>query len=1005
MVSKRLMLMLFVAATGVRGNVLPPGIYPFRTYGSESGLGSLAAMRLAQDTVGYLWVATQDGAYRYDGTRFQRFGLQQGLPSTFIGALSAMRDGTVWVGTAAGTARFNGKRFEVDASLPRVAPNAISADDANRIYVALPQGLVVRTGTGGFVPVTAWPAGSEATGVWCDWNGGLWAATQGWVGQLTNGAWTWWEVTPRERIDGVVVDAQRRVWARSGNHLWSKGAAEAAFKDVSSALPATSNNGYLCLDTHHNLWVPTDSGVAIHDENGWRVIGQHEGLPTDWARDVLEDREGSIWVASLGVHRMLGRGELVSYKRSNGLPNEVTWCFLWDRDGHLLVGTDAGLARSTKDGFAVVPGTERMQIRTVVADEAHPPRQGEKADEAHAASSLHEGIPEGQVFWASGSPATIVRVDAHGVRRYGEEDGVVARSILVLMRDRTGAIWAGTRGGGLLRKAPDEDRFRRVDIPRGRSNEDFRGLIEDREGRIWAGGEEGLACLAHGRWTRFGIAEGFTRDYVSLVHQTLRGDFWASYFEPIGVVRFRAEERDGDVTLHLEQRIPYTNRVYLLGEDARGRLWVGTGDGAEVFDAHETTHISSTDGLAGDDTDAQAFYCDARGDVFIGTSSGFSHYVGRAGQPRLDPPQVRLTGVEVAPRHGFSASFSALSYFKPDIVEYEVRMAVLDDTWQSVTEPRAQWSALPPGDYRFEARARLRPGAWSEPATYDFYVAPAWWQTRWARVLGGLLLVALVWLAFRGRVALLRRRNQELEALVEQRTKELAELTVTDALTGMKNRRYLQLCMPDYTSDALRKHEVMARNGIDAMHGNADLIFFLLDLDWFKDVNDRFGHLAGDEVLVGLSALLAKTMRESDTLVRWGGEEFLFIARNASRAEAPVIAERMRVAVEGHEFQTGDTVVRLTCSIGFAAFPFVTGDRQLFSWEDVVDIADVCLYAAKRAGRDCWVGVAAHDSARPETLVTRMRQSIASVVAAGELEVLTSRETVVHWPERRNVAL
>ena len=1001
MFRKRLLLVLLVTATGVRANVLPPGTYPFRTYGSESGLGSLAAMRLAQDADGYLWVATQDGAYRYDGTRFERFGLRDGLPSTFISSLLAVRDGSVWVGTAAGTARFNGKRFEVEASLPRVTPNAIAADAANRLYIALPQGLVTRAGTAGFAPVAGWPSGSEATGVWCDWSGDVWAATQGWVGQLTQGAWTWWEVTPRERVDGIVVDAQRRVWARSGNHLWSKGATEAAFADVSSALPATSNNGYLCLDAHHNLWVPTDAGVAIHDEHGWRVIGQHEGLPTEWARDVLEDREGSIWIASLGVHRMLGRGELVSYKRSNGLPNEVTWCFLWDRDGHLLVGTDAGLARSTKDGFTVVPGTERMQIRTVVAEDPSTPRRGERAGETGAATAL----PEGQLFWASGSPATIVRIDSHGVKRYGEEEGVVARSILVLMRDRSGAIWAGTRGGGLLRKAPDEDRFRRVDIPRGRSNEDFRGVIEDREGRIWAGGEEGLACLAHGRWMRFGLAEGFTRAYVSLVHQTKRGDFWCAYFEPTGVVRFRAEERNGDVTLHIEQRIPYTNRVYLLGEDARGRLWVGTGSGAEVFDAHETTHISSTDGLAGDDTDAQAFFCDAHGDVFIGTSSGFSHYVGRADHPRLNPPRVRLTDVEVGPRHGFSASFSALSYFKPDIVEYQVRMAGLDEAWQPVTEPRAQWSALPPGDYRFEARARLRPGNWSEAAGYDFYVAPAWWQTRSARVLGVLLLVALIWLAFRGRVALLRRRNRELEALVVQRTKQLAELTVTDALTGMKNRRYLQLCMPEYTSDALRKHEVLARSGTDAIHGNADLIFFLLDLDWFKEVNDRFGHLAGDEVLVGLSALLAKTMRESDTLVRWGGEEFLFIARNASRAEAPLIAERMRVAVEEHEFHTGGAIVRLTCSIGFAAFPFVPGDRQLFSWEDVVDIADVCLYAAKRAGRDCWVGVAAHDSARPETLVARMRESIAGVVASGELEVLASRESVVQWPERRNVAV
>jgi diguanylate cyclase (GGDEF)-like protein len=363
-----------------------------------------------------------------------------------------------------------------------------------------------------------------------------------------------------------------------------------------------------------------------------------------------------------------------------------------------------------------------------------------------------------------------------------------------------------------------------------------------------------------------------------------------------------------------------------------------------------------------------------------------------------------LTSIEVGPRRAFSAAFSALSFFKPDIVEYEVRMTGLDDAWQRAPEPRARWSALPPGDYRFEVRARLRPGHWSAPAAYDFTIAPSWWQTSWARALGLLLLVALVWLAFRGRVALLRRRNRELEALVEQRTRQLADLSVTDALTGMKNRRYLQLCMHEFTSEALRKHEALERSGAEPSRGNADLIFFLLDLDWFKDVNDRYGHLAGDEVLVGLSNLLGRTMRDSDTLVRWGGEEFLFIARNASRIEAPAIAERMRLAVEQHEFQAGDAKVRLTCSIGFAVFPFLRDDRHRFSWEDVIDVADVCLYAAKRAGRDCWVGVAARETSQPETLIARMRRSIADVVAAGELEVLTSPEkNVVRWPERRIV--
>ena len=72
---RRAALIVLLAAVPAAARVLPPGIRPFRTYGTEAGLGSLAAMRLAQDTAGFLWVATQDGVYRYDGNRFARFGL------------------------------------------------------------------------------------------------------------------------------------------------------------------------------------------------------------------------------------------------------------------------------------------------------------------------------------------------------------------------------------------------------------------------------------------------------------------------------------------------------------------------------------------------------------------------------------------------------------------------------------------------------------------------------------------------------------------------------------------------------------------------------------------------------------------------------------------------------------------------------------------------------------------------------------------------------------------
>lgn len=921
--------------------VLPPGTYPFRTYGVEAGLGNLSAVRITQDSRGFLWAATQDGIYRYDGNRFRRYGLEEGLPSTFIATIVAGPAGALWAATGAGVVRWDGERFRVVPTLPRLTANALAASKDGRVWVATQQGLFSGSGDA-FARVATW--NGPATAVWFDEkNKDVWIGTTGVISRLSTGQPTnrpTVSLTPKERIDAIVVDARDRVWARSGNHLWSMRRDGSDVRDETAALPSTSNNGYLALDARGDLWVPTDRGLAIHDGGGWRVLGSAQGLPTDWARDVFEDREGSIWVASLGVHRMLGRGELVSYKRT--LPSEVTWCFLWDRERRLLVGTDLGLARSTPAGWSVVEGTERVQIRTVVEE-------------------------ENGVLWAAGSPPEVIRIEGRSIRRYGEADGIRGRAIMRLLRDREGTIWVATRGGGgLFRKRATETQFTRVEIPGGTAEEDFRDVIEDGRGRIWASGQHGLARLANGQWTRFTKRHGLRHDHIAYLMETAAGDLWLAYFEPLGIDRLDTRGDGIRITDHLDtSRGLGANKIYILGEDERARLWIGTGAGVDIVTRGAVEHLSTADGLAGDDTDAMAFLCDVRGHVFIGTSSGFSHYVPRADPPRRSAPAVILTGSTLSETGDFSATFSALSYFKPDIVEYEVRLAGLDDAFRGVSEPRAQWSRIPPGDYRFEVRARLRPGTWSEPVGLAFAIQPAWWQTMWARAAAIALLAALAWLAYRWRVAWLRRRNIELEALVEQRTRELEDLSVTDALTGMKNRRWLKVRMPQLARETL---------------SGRVMICFILDLDHFKDVNDRYGHLVGDEVLIALGKLLGSQIEEDATLVRWGGEELLYLAR-APRDEAPAIAERIRAAVEAHDFDG----IRLTCSIGFASYPFLPNDPRRVSWQEVMDIADICLYTAKRAGRNCWIGVRARETRAPETLVARIRHSLTDVIATGEI--------------------
>jgi len=206
---------------------------------------------------------------------------------------------------------------------------------------------------------------------------------------------------------------------------------------------------------------------------------------------------------------------------------------------------------------------------------------------------------------------------------------------------------------------------------------------------------------------------------------------------------------------------------------------------------------------------------------------------------------------------------------------------------------------------------------------------------------------------------------RQLEATLKtlRATQErLEEASLSDPLTGLRNRRFLLQHLDADTGISLRRHEDARRQLPYIPPEEGDLLFFLVDIDHFKSVNDQHGHAAGDQVLMQMCERLREVSRESDYLVRWGGEEFLMVARHSDRRDAGLIAERIRAAVDGQPFvlEQGQSLHK-TCSIGFAAFPFLSAEPGRLGWAEVVELADQGLYRAKRTGRNRWVGLAAAD--------------------------------------------
>ncbi|MFP5237236.1 MAG: 7TM diverse intracellular signaling domain-containing protein [Acidobacteriota bacterium] len=202
----------------------------------------------------------------------------------------------------------------------------------------------------------------------------------------------------------------------------------------------------------------------------------------------------------------------------------------------------------------------------------------------------------------------------------------------------------------------------------------------------------------------------------------------------------------------------------------------------------------------------------------------------------------------------------------------------------------------------------------------------------------------------------------DLEAAVVQRTRELLDAnarleaaSITDPLTGLNNRRFVNISMPRLTAELMRK----------VNEGEASsLLICIGDLDRFKDINDTYGHETGDAALKGIAASLNNAIRGGAILARWGGEEFLVIDRLREREEDVSLAERMRrLVAEESPLQVPARELRITMSLGLAHFPLSTRHPELLTWQEVLILADRCLYMAKEAGRNRWYVARANEDA------------------------------------------
>ncbi len=955
------------------------GRYVFSLYGREDGLADLNVESLLQDRRGFLWVGTDDGLFRFDGRQFMKLGAELAALDSRINVLHETKDGTLWAGTRTGLARLEDGRFVAlgaESGLPAtdILDGLLASDEAGRLWVGTASGLFLFDG-GRFRPVPRAGGGADAkvTALHRAPDGTLWVARgtslEGTDAHGTREVGGSIALPPGETIDRIETDREGRLWVRTLRTLWRRDRGASAFVRDDAGLPASSESGRLALGDGGEIVVPTIRGLARKENGAWKLLGPRDGLPGSTVNVALVDREGSLFlgIAGEGLARRLGRGAFRGGGESEGLSHNLVWAVSREGDagrpGALWVGTEAGLNRiDPVDGRI----TTYREADGLGGDTV-------QALAAGADGRIFVGLWPGGVTRLGPGPGNFRRCDLAGL------DPAAVR-VVSLFRGRNRDVWAGTNRGLFHLPAPGTgDRFEKAVIPGGREDARIYAFAEDGSGVVWAVGEGGLYRLTGPEPRRFGVESGFRSPDLSSFVLLPDGGFVVGHREAPGLDRVVVLPGDRLFITPLAPApgAPRAKTVF-LGFDAAGALWAGTTAGVDVYPvAGPPIHYGRADGLLSDDLNQLAFFPERDGTVWFGTSRGLVRYrPGPREAPRPRPPVVLLEAWAGGRRLDVPAparlsrkerdlriSWAALTFVAPRQVRYRYRLVGLDAPWVETSLGEISYSALPSGDYRFEVAATLADGSEaSAPATWSFSVEPAWWQEWWAWVSAALALVGGVGAVTRWRTSALEEDRRRLEAAVAERSaalaaanRELEEASLTDPLTGLRNRRFFPASIEKGVAQVLRAFRT-ARGG--PTPDSRDMIFYLVDLDHFKEINDQFGHDAGDLFLVEVARRLSSVVRKSDDLIRWGGEEFLIVSHEADRDQASLLAERILSVVsrEPVDLGKGRQVFR-TCSVGWAPFPWLPWASEAVGYDEVLRLADRALLLAKRSGRHQAIGL------------------------------------------------
>jgi signal transduction histidine kinase/ligand-binding sensor domain-containing protein/CheY-like chemotaxis protein len=807
--------------------------YMHDAWGIREGLPQNSVRSITRSNDGYLWMGTEEGLVRFDGVRFKVFDRHKvnELLSDRIISLCEGRNECLWIGTGGGgVSRMDFKTgavttFSREHGLSSERVSVVYEDSNGVLWVGTERNGLNRLEDGRFKTFdhTSGFSGEAITCIIEDRKGRLWIGTgDGGLNRLEGGEISVY--TTRNGLTGNVIrcvyeDREGVLWVstRSGDLNYQE---DDRFKTYTFGSDISDDSFQAIYeDRAGNLWFgtsngrlyrlrrsPLKDGTFIHDS-----FTDRQTMADTSIRAITEDAEGNLWFGTdgSGLNR-LKDGTFTVFFTKQGLSADIVWSISEGRAGNLWIGTGGGglnrldfLNPLRKEAiFTVTTFTQKDGLAKDIIRSVYEDRQG----------NVWIGTIRGLDIMRTGNDGKVF-----SITHFGEGKGLSDIRIRAIYEDRQGNIWIGT-DAGLNRLTPQkEDGSFNVTVYTDRdglSGNAVRAVLQDRRGNLWIGTISGLDRLdavgdvdSEGEFPAiFQITCGrWVDDTIRSLYEDQDGILWIGT-EGSGLKRLK----EGKVSTVTTRDGLYNNTIHHILEDRRGNFWIGSNMGIfqvskeELNDFAEgrgnSVHCvsySEKDGMKSRECNGlnqPSAWKSKDGKFWFPTIQGVCMVDPESSDIRREPPRaaveeifadnmnieapfdkVRKSIVLPADTRRIEILYTAYCLRMPENVVFKYKLEGLDSEWTNAGPRRtAYYTGIGPGNYTFLVKAGFNNGTWNETgASVSFYLNPHFYQTWWFYLLTGLGVVSLGFFLYNLRVKRLKRREEELERLVDRRTEEL----------------------------------------------------------------------------------------------------------------------------------------------------------------------------------------------------------------------------------------